>query len=331
MRKILVTGGVGYIGSHTIIDLLNNGYDVISIDNFINSKPETIKRIFEVTGKHIKNYVIDLCDFSLLRSIFESENPEHIIHFAALKSVPESVNQPLEYYYNNLQSLINLLELSKEFQITNFVFSSSCSVYGNAKILPVTEESPMLESQSPYASTKQFSEKIISDFSKVSPIKFTILRYFNPVGNHDSGLIGEDSFTQTSLVPSIIRLHLENKQFIIHGDDYPTRDGTPIRDFIHVMDISEAHTKSLNYDGSNLEILNLGTGNGISVLEVINSFEKVTGRKLNWTFGPRRDGDVVEIYADNKKSSLVLNWKPVRDLDSMVLSTWNWMTNSKIF
>lgn len=327
MEKVLVTGGAGYIGSHTIIDLLNNGYDVISIDNFINSKPETIRRIFEITGKHIKNYVIDLCDFNLLRNIFESEDPTHIIHFAALKSVPESLNQPLEYYSNNLQSLINLLELSKEFQIKNFVFSSSCSVYGNAKTLPVTEETPMLESQSPYASTKQFSEKIISDFSKVSSIKFTILRYFNPVGNHDSGLIGEDSLTQTSLVPSIIRLHLENNQFVIYGCDYPTRDGTPIRDFIHVMDIADAHTKSLNFEGSDFEIFNLGTGNGISVLEVVKSFERVTGQKLNWTFGPRRDGDVVEIYADNQKSNRILNWKPTRDLDSMVISTWNWMIN----
>jgi UDP-glucose 4-epimerase len=325
MSKVLVTGGMGYIGSHTIIDLLENGYEVVSIDNLINSNQVTRHRIFDITKKSIKNYVIDICDINLLRKVFETEKPNHIIHFAALKSVPESVQIPLDYYSNNLQSLINLLKLTLEFGIEKFVFSSSCSVYGCPKILPVTEESETLNVESPYAATKQMSEKIISDFSKVSNTNFIILRYFNPVGNHESGLIGEESFTQTSLVPSIVKSALSGVEFIVNGNDYPTRDGSCIRDFIHVMDIAEAHTKSINYNGSKLEFFNLGTGNGISILETIESFEKVSGKKLNWKFGPRREGDIIEIYANNDKAQNLLGWTPNRDIDSMIKSTYNWI------
>jgi UDP-glucose 4-epimerase len=241
IKKILVTGGRGYIGSNTIIDLLESGY------NLSNSNQETIKKVHQITKKSFKNYVIDLCDINLVYQIFELEKPTHIIHFAAFKSVPESVQKPLEYYQNNLVSLINILQLSQDFKVEKFIFSSSCSVYGNPSNLPVTEESPLLIVESTYASTKQICEKIIQDFSKVSEIKFTILRYFNPVGNHQSGLINQE-LDGDAMFPNLIKSLQSNSEFTIYGGDYPTPDGTPIRDFIHVMDIARAHTLILISD-----------------------------------------------------------------------------------
>jgi len=317
MRKILVTGGLGYIGSHTLVDLLQKGFDVVSVDNLTNSNQDKLSGIFQITGKRVKNYTIDVCDFDLLKDVFEKENPTDIIHFAALKSVPDSVKEPLNYYFNNLQGLINLLQLSKDYKINKFIFSSSCSVYGNPKTLPVTEDSPILPATSPYASTKQMSEKIIEDFSKVCDIKFIVLRYFNPVGNHESGLINQD-LSGDAIFPNIIKSLQSNSQFIIHGGDYPTRDGTPIRDFIHVMDIAEAHTLSLDYNGDKLKILNLGSGNGFSIKEVLESFQNVTEKKLNWKVGERREGDVVEIYANNNLAKESLNWNPRFTLEGMI-------------
>jgi len=317
MRKILVTGGCGYIGSHTIIDLLENGYDVVSIDNFSNSNQETIKKVHQITKNSFKNYVVDLCDINLVYQIFELEKPTHIIHFAAFKSVPESVQKPLKYYQNNLLSLINLLQLSQDFKVEKFIFSSSCSVYGNPNTLPVTEDSPFLIAESPYASTKQMCEKIIHDFSKVSETKFTILRYFNPVGNHQSGLINQE-LNGDAMFPNLIKSLQSNSEFTIYGGDYPTPDGTPIRDFIHVMDIARAHTLSIERQSDKFKIINLGFGKGISILEIIKTFEKITSNKLNWKIGERRSGDVIEIYANNNLAKDSLNWEPKFNLEDMI-------------
>jgi UDP-glucose 4-epimerase len=332
MAKILVTGGCGYIGSHTIVDLLNNGFEVVSIDNNSRSKASTTELIFEVTGKRIINHAVDLCNKEAVRKIFDKKgNIDGIIHFAALKSVPESVEKPLLYYKNNINSLINLLELSSEFAIKNFVFSSSCSVYGNTKELPVTEETPFGSAESPYARSKQMGEDIIKDFSKMSEANFVLLRYFNPVGAHESGKLGEDSTdVVTAVVPRITGTAIGKfKEFTVFGNDFDTRDGTCVRDYIHVMDIAGAHTNAVEYllankNQSNLEVFNLGTGNGVTVLEAIQSFEKVSGKKLNYKIGPRRAGDVVSIYANNNKAVSKLNWKIKRDLDTMMRTAWVW-------
>ena len=330
--KILVTGGCGYIGSHTVVDLLDNGFEVVSIDSNIRSRPTTTALIESITGNKIKNYAVDLCDMQATRKVFEQEGKiDGIIHFAALKSVPESVNKPLLYFKNNLDSLLNLLELSAEFGIKDFVFSSSCSVYGNTTELPVTEETPLGAAESPYARTKQMGEDMIRDFSKISDTRFILLRYFNPVGAHESGRLGEDSTdVTTAVVPRITGTAIGKfKEFTVLGNDYPTRDGTCVRDYIHVMDIANAHTKALQYliegkNKSNCEVFNLGTGDGVTVLEAIQSFEKVSGVKLNWKFGPRRAGDVVAIYANNSKAKTVLGWEIKRDLDTMLRTAWVW-------
>jgi UDP-glucose 4-epimerase len=330
--KILVTGGCGYIGSHTVVDLLNNGFEVISIDNNMRSKPGVVDLIQKITGKTIKNYPVNLCDKEATRKVLQQEpGIAGIIHFAALKSVPESTQKPMLYYRNNLDSLLNLLELIPEFGIKDFVFSSSCSIYGNAKELPVTETTPMGIAESPYAHTKQVGEDIIRAYAKVSDARFVLLRYFNPVGAHESGQLGEDSTDViTAVVPRITGTAIGKfKEMTVFGSDYDTRDGTCIRDYIHVMDIANAHTKALQYlmhnnNSGNCEVFNLGTGNGVTVLEAIRSFERVSGEKLNWKFGPRRDGDVVSIYANNNKARTTLGWNIERDLDTMMRTAWNW-------
>jgi UDP-glucose 4-epimerase len=332
MARILVTGGCGYIGSHTIVDLLDNGFEVVSIDNNSRSKASTTELIFEVTGRRMINHAVDLCDKEAVKKILEREGKiDGIIHFAALKSVPESVEKPLLYYKNNINSLINLLELSSEFAIKNFVFSSSCSVYGNTTELPVTEDTPFGSAESPYARSKQMGEDIIRDFSKISEGNFVLLRYFNPVGAHESGKLGEDSTdVVTAVVPRITGTAIGKfKEFTVFGNDYDTRDGTCVRDYIHVMDIAGAHTNAVEYllankNQSNLEVFNLGTGNGVTVLEAIQSFEKVADKRLNYKIGPRRAGDVVSIYANNNKAVSKLNWKIKRDLDTMMRTAWVW-------
>lgn len=333
MAKILVTGGCGYIGSHTMVDLLDNGFDVVSIDNNIRSKPETIERIFSITGNRIINHPIDLCDKEATCKVFQENKFDGIIHFAALKSVPESVNKPLMYYKNNLNSLINLLELAEEFEVRNFVFSSSCSVYGNTTQLPVTEETPFEKAESPYAHTKQLGEDIIQAHAKVAKGNFILLRYFNPVGAHESGKMGEDTTDViTAIVPRITGTAMgKYPSFTVFGTDYDTRDGSCVRDYIHVMDIAHAHTRAMIYadsiepsENGQTEVFNLGTGNGVTVLEAIQSFEKVSGQKLNYALGPRRAGDVVSIYANNNKAVSKLNWQIKRNLDTMMQTAWNW-------
>jgi UDP-glucose 4-epimerase len=331
--KILVTGGSGYIGSHTIVDLLNNGFEVICIDSFIRSTPKSLEGIKSITGIEIKNYAVDLCDRVAVQKVFaEEKNILGIIHFAALKTVPESVEKPLLYFKNNLESLLNLLEVVQQYQIPNFVFSSSCSVYGNPDKLPVTESTPMKQAESPYARTKQIGEFMLQDFSRANKnIQSVALRYFNPVGAHTSAIIGEFTTEKPeNLVPIITQTAIGKRgKMFVHGHDYPTRDGSCIRDYIHVMDIANAHTKALQYliakkNDANYEIFNLGTGNGVSVLEAINAFEKVSGRKLNYEFGPRRAGDVIAVYADNTKAKNLLGWTPIYDLDTMMKTAWDW-------
>lgn len=339
METIIVTGGAGYIGSHTIIELLHNTpYQIISIDNFSNSTGETFSRIEKITGKQIENLDIDICNLQELDAAFQKiENPIGVIHFAAYKSVGDSVLNPLAYYHNNITSLVNILSVCKTFHIPHFIFSSSCSVYGNVSELPVTENTPFSIAESPYAHTKQIGEDIVSNFAKSeSFFNNVLLRYFNPVGAHQSGLNGELSKDKPSnLVPFITQSAMGIlPPLTVFGDDYETRDGSCIRDYIHVSDIADAHVKALNYliekkNSKQTSIFNLGTGNGVSVFECIHSFEKVSRQKLKYHIGKRRPGDVINIYANNTLAKSLLNWQPKFNLDDMMLSAWKWELNLK--
>ena len=331
-KTILVTGGCGYIGSHTIIDLLNKGYEVVSVDNLVNSTEDSLDRIEAVTGKRVVNERIDLCDFDALRQMFE-RYPEvsGVVHFAALKSVGESVQQPLRYYENNITGLVNLLRCVREFEVREFVFSSSCSVYGNAEKLPVTEETPLQEAESPYGRTKQMGEDICRDFVAACPEhRCVLLRYFNPAGAHESGLIGEAPGKEPeNLVPIIMDAALGvRREVVVFGDDYPTRDGSCIRDYIHIMDLAEAHSLALAFaakaPAGSCEVFNVGSGTGTTVLEAIAAFERSTGVKLPWRIGPRRPGDVVAIYANYDKAARLLGWQPRRSMDDIMRTAWAW-------
>lgn len=332
-KKVLVTGGCGYIGSHTIIDLIECGFDVVSIDNNINSFARVMEDIKQMANKEVQNYAIDLCDFEATKKIFE-EHPDisGVIHFAALKSVGESVSQPLRYFNNNLNSLLNILQCCRDYDVKGLIFSSSCSVYGNATALPVTEDTPFEEAESPYARTKQIGEQMVKDFAVNNPnVNSVMLRYFNPAGAHESGLIGEQpKNVALNLVPVITETAIGKRdQMMVYGGDYDTRDGSCIRDYIHVMDIANAHTKAIEYlflekNKSNYEIFNLGIGEGVSVFEAINAFEKIANKKLNYKVAPRRDGDVVAIYANNDKALNLLGWKPTRNIEDIMRTAWKW-------
>ena len=332
MTKILVTGGTGYIGSHTLVDLVEAGYDVISVDNNSRSTASMLRGVEKITGKPVKNYKVDLCNFDDTFAIFQ-ENPDikGIIHFAAYKAVGESVEKPLMYFENNLMSLINLLKCVQEFNVPWFVFSSSCTVYGNPDHSMVTEETPPKPAASPYGYTKQMGEQILGEFQKASNVQTILLRYFNPVGAHPSSLIGELPIGKPqNLVPAITQTAIGKiPKMMVYGDDYPTRDGSCVRDYIHVCDIAHAHTLAINYleEGRNAggcEVFNLGTGNGVTVLEAIHAFEKVSDVKLNYEIGPRRPGDIVAIYANNDKAKSKLGWDPARPLDEMMDTAWRW-------
>jgi UDP-glucose 4-epimerase len=331
--KILVTGGAGYIGSHTIIELIKNtNWDIISVDNYSTSSEETYKRIEKITGKTIKYYHVDLKDVDATTKIFqENSDIKGIIHFAAHKWVGESVENPLKYYDNNLNSLLNILKCQQNFNIPYLIFSSSCSVYGNIKSLPVTESTPLPKAESPYAETKQISEKMIEDFLKINTNqKAFLLRYFNPVGADMSGLNGEIQLQPNNLIPFVTQTAIGKVDCLnVYGDDYNTLDGTCVRDYIHVTDIANAHIKALQklVEDSSLpkyNVVNLGTGKGVSVLEIIKSFEKVNNLKLNYSFIKRREGDVESIYADNTKAKEILEWEPKLTLDDMMISAWKW-------
>ena len=333
MKKILVTGGCGYIGSHTITDLLDNGFEVISVDNLCNSNENVLDGIREITGENIQNYTIDLTDIAATRQIFiDHTDIIGIIHFAALKFVGESVEQPIRYFRNNLNSLLNVLACMEEFDVPNLIFSSSCSVYGNTDALPVTEETPLQAAECPYARTKQMGEEIIRDYLvNKTDHKSILLRYFNPAGAHESNLIGESpALSPSNLVPVITETAMGKRDKVtVFGDDYDTRDGSCIRDYIHVMDLANAHTKALQYlldhkNSDSCEIFNLGIGQGVSVLEAIKAFLASTGQPLNYEIGPRRAGDVEAIYADYSKAAKLLHWQPQRDINDIMKTAWVW-------
>lgn len=337
MKKILVTGGCGYIGAHTIVDLVENGYDVVCVDNNSRSNMKLLEGAEKILGKKIKNYKVDLCNYDETYAVLQ-ENPdiEGVIHFAAYKAVGESVEKPLMYFENNLVSLMNLLKCVQEFQIPHFVFSSSCTVYGNPDTVPVTEETPPKPAESPYGYTKQMGEQIVSESVKSFSTNAILLRYFNPVGAHPSNLIGELPLGKPqNLVPAITQTAVGKlPQMTVFGNDYPTRDGSCVRDFIHVCDLAHAHTLAIDYlvekrNLSRCEVFNLGTGNGVTVLEAITTFEKVSGQKLNYKIGPRRVGDVVATYANKNKASTLLGWEPQYNLDQMMKTAWDWEVKVK--
>ncbi len=336
MKKILVTGGAGYIGSHTIVDLIENGFEVISLDNFINATTDVFEGINKITGKKIKNYKVDLCDYKKLKKVFKKHKIGGIIHFAALKNVGESMEIPLDYYANNIVGLTNILKAAKKYEVEDFIFSSSCSVYGNPTKLPVTEKTPLKKAESPYAFTKVIGERIIEDFiSSTEKHKATLLRYFNPAGAHPSNHIGESSPKMLNLVPVITAVAAGKRDALqVFGNDYDTRDGFCVRDYIHVCDLAHAHTLALQKSIENtldkteanekLNVINLGSGEGVTVLEAINAFETISGQKLNYKIEGRRAGDVVAVYADNKKAKNVLGWNTKYTIEDIMQTAWAW-------
>ena len=330
--KILVTGGLGFIGSHTVVELQNEGFDVIAIDNLSNSSIDVLDGIERITGKKPLFENIDLRDKSAVQNFFSKyQDISGVIHFAASKAVGESVENPLLYYENNINSLVYLLQELQKKSEAHFIFSSSCTVYGQAEKMPITENAPIQTAMSPYGNTKQIGEEIITDTAKVTNINAILLRYFNPIGAHPSAEIGELPLgVPQNLVPFITQTGLGlRKELSVFGDDYPTPDGTCIRDYIHVVDLAKAHVIAMKrlLDKKNLdkvEVFNLGTGTGSSVLEVIHAFEKVSGQKLPYKIVPRREGDITSAYANTDKANNVLGWKAQSTLDEAMESAWKW-------
>ncbi len=330
MKKILVTGGAGYIGSHTVVELFAAGYEVVVVDDFSNSDPKILDQIEKITGKKPAFTALDLCDMQAVNAfVNENKDIDGVIHFAAFKAVGESVQEPLKYYYNNFYSLINILKAFNS--DIKLVFSSSCTVYGQPDQLPVTESSPVKKAESPYGNTKQIAEEILQEVCAVTPsLKVITLRYFNPVGAHESALIGELPIgVPQNLVPFITQSAIGKRGPItVFGNDYQTPDGSAIRDYIHVVDLAKAHVLAIKrfeaQDADNYEIFNVGTGKGSSVLEIINAFEKSTGEKLDYKVGPRRDGDVEKVYGDVSRSNDVLGWHAELGVEEMMRSAWEW-------
>jgi len=328
-KKILVTGGAGYIGSHTVVSLLEAGFEPILVDNYCNSQPWIIKQLEELTGHSIKNYEVDCTDKLALEAVFLKEEIHGVIHFAALKAVGESVEDPLKYYQNNIGSLVCIIDLMNKYKVKNLVFSSSCTVYGEADFLPVTEDHPIKKAESPYGFTKQVCEQMISDSLLSKKLNRAVtLRYFNPIGAHHSGLIGELPLgTPNNLVPFITQTAAGIREGLtVFGNDYNTIDGTCVRDYIHVMDLAEAHVKSLQVLELNKKsyTLNIGTGKGSSVLEAIQAFEKVNDIKLNYKIGAKREGDIEQIYAETTLSETTLTWKTKRTIEDAMRDAWKW-------
>jgi UDP-glucose 4-epimerase len=335
--KVLVTGGLGFIGSHTIVELQQKGIEVVVIDNLCNSSLTVLDGIEKISGIRPYFEQLDLRDKSAVFSFFESQaNIDGVIHFAASKAVGESVENPLLYYENNINTLVYVLQALEKYNISNFIFSSSCTVYGQADVLPITENAPIKKAESPYGNTKQIGEEIIQDTCKISSnLNAISLRYFNPIGAHSSAEIGELPIgVPQNLVPFITQTAIGvRKELSVFGNDYPTTDGTCVRDYIHVVDLAKAHVLAIerlvnNKNTSNYETYNIGTGKGSTVLEVINSFEKISNTSLNYSFAPRRSGDVVEA-SDNRKVSSDLGWKAESSLDDAMLSAWNWENKLK--
>ena len=325
MKKILVTGGAGYIGSHTIVELSANNFKPIIVDNLCNTSIKNVKGIEKIIGQNITFYNVDCTNEEALNYVFEKEkNIESAIHFAAFKSVEESIREPEKYYSNNIGSLKVLLKLMKKYNISNIIFSSSCTVYGSPEKLPISEKTPFKKAESPYAETKQLCEELLNktDINSIS------LRYFNPIGCHESGLIGEYSKDKANnLVPIITETAIgKREQITVYGDDYNTIDGTCLRDYIHVVDLANAHVKALKYIIKNkgCSAFNIGTGNGVSVLEAIHIFERANNLKVKYKIGPRRAGDIAKIYSDNTLSTKKLKWRAKKTLKNAMKSAWKW-------
>ena len=332
MKTVLVTGGAGYIGSHTCIELIGAGYDVVIVDNLYNSKREAVRRVEKIVGRSIKFYVADICDKDAMRKIFAENEIDAVINFAGYKAVGESVSKPIEYYENNIGGMLALIDVMREYNCKNLVFSSSATVYGNPHKVPITEDFP-LSTTNPYGSTKLFIEYILKDLAKADPdFNISILRYFNPIGAHPSGLIGEDpNGIPNNLCPYITKVCLGKlKEVHVFGKDYPTRDGTGVRDYIHVVDLAKGHVLAVNklLTKSGLFIVNLGTGRGYSVLEMINAFSKALGRPVPYVIDPRRPGDIPECYADPTLAYKLIGFKAGKTLDDMCRDALNWQTKN---
>lgn len=333
MAKILITGGAGYIGSHTALELLNEGYEVVVYDNLCNSSQESLRRIEELTGKTVKFYEGDVLDGAALEAMFRAENVDAVIHCAALKAVGESVQKPLEYYQNNITGTLTLMDVMNRVGVKNIVFSSSATVYGSPEEMPITESCPKGQCTNPYGWTKSMMEQIMSDVQKANPDwNVILLRYFNPVGAHKSGRIGEDpKGIPNNLMPYISQVAVGKLEKLgVFGNDYNTPDGTGVRDYIHVVDLAIGHVKAINYIFTNpgLDVINLGTGVGYSVLDMVKAFSKACGKEIPYEIKPRRAGDIDMCYADPSKALKVLGWKAERGLDEMCEDTWRWQSQN---
>ena len=331
MKKILVTGGLGFIGSHTVVELQQAGYGVVIIDNLYNSKIEVLDRIISITGIKPSYFNIDLRNKIAVKDFFKTNRVDGIIHFAASKAVGESVKNPLLYYENNISTLVYLLQEMKEHQLSNFIFSSSCTVYGQADELPITENAPVKPAESPYGNTKQIGEEIIKESCKANGLKAIALRYFNPIGAHETAIIGELPLgVPQNLIPFVTQTAAGiRKELSVFGDDYPTKDGTAVRDYIHVVDLAKAHIAALerllnNGNKKDFEVFNVGTGTGSSVLEVIKAFEKVSNTRLNYKIVARREGDITSAYADTTLAKVELGWETEKTLEQALLAAWKW-------
>ena len=330
---ILVTGGAGYIGSHTVIELQNAGYDVVVMDNLSNSSEVALERVQEITGKPLTFYKADILDREATEEIFSKEKIEAVIHFAGLKAVGESVQKPWEYYNNNITGTLVLLDVMRKHNVKNIIFSSSATVYGEPEKVPVTEETPKGSCTNPYGWTKSMLEQILTDIQKADPSwNVILLRYFNPIGAHKSGKIGENpNGIPNNLMPFIAQVAVGRRDHLtVFGGDYPTPDGTCLRDYIHVMDLANGHVKAVEYAASHkgVEVFNLGTGTPYSVLDIIHAFEKATGVKVKYEIGPRRAGDLPKFWADSTKAQNVLGWHAERTLEDMCRDTWNWQSKN---
>ena len=331
MKKILVTGGLGFIGSHTVVELQQAGYEVVIIDNLYNSKIEVLESIIAITGVKPSYSNIDLRNKIAVEDFFKNNTIEGVIHFAASKAVGESVKHPLLYYENNISTLVYLLKEMKKHKLSNFIFSSSCTVYGQADELPITENAPTKPAESPYGNTKQIGEEIIKESCKANGLKAIALRYFNPIGAHETAHIGELPLgVPQNLIPFVTQTAAGiREELSVFGDDYPTKDGTAVRDYIHVVDLAKAHIAALerllkNNNKKDFEVFNVGTGTGSSVLEVIQAFEKVSKTKLNYKIVGRREGDITSAYADTTLAKVELGWETEKTLDEALLAAWQW-------
>ena len=330
---ILVTGGAGYIGSHTVVELQSAGYDVVVVDNLCNSSEKALDRVSKITGKPVKFYKADILDREALNEVFDKEEIDSCIHFAGLKAVGESVAKPWEYYENNIAGTLTLVDVMRKHNVKNIIFSSSATVYGDPAMIPITEECPKGQCTNPYGWTKSMLEQILTDMQKADPEwNVILLRYFNPVGAHESGLIGEDpEGIPNNLTPYITQVAIGKlKEVGVFGNDYDTPDGTGVRDYIHVMDLAEGHVKALKKfdDKPAVYIYNLGTGHGYSVLDVIHAFSKAVGKEIPYVIKPRRAGDIATCYSDATKAKVVRGWEAKRNLDDMCRDAWNWQSKN---